>query len=123
MYHFFTSGEELLLHRLSNYLSYENAIAHKGERLSPAQMADVLYMDRSQVVRTLKSLIRKNAIGVWVSGDRMTYYMNPELYQKGEGKTDLRQKFAHEVTTAQRSGAKVFNVQYASKTLLVRTAE
>ncbi len=119
MYNLFTNSEELLLHRLSDYLSYENAIAHKGERLSSMQMADLLYMDRGQFSRTLKKLIRKNAIGVWVSGDKMTYYMNPELYLKGSQKPELMQKFQHEVTTAKREGATVFNIRYASKTLLV----
>lgn len=120
MYKFFSPSEELLLHRLSNYMSYENAIAHNGERLSPAQMADLLHMDRSQFSRTMKGLIRKNAIGVWMSGGKLTYYMNPELYRKGDGKRDLLQKFAHEVTTAQGDGAKVFDVRYASRTLLSR---
>lgn len=121
MYHFFTNAEEALINRLSNYLSYENAIAYRGERLSPMQMADVLGMDRGQLSRTLKTLIRKNAIGVWRSGDKLTYYMNPELYQKGGSHPDLRQKFAHEVTTARKDGnARVFDVRYASRTLLVR---
>ncbi len=120
MYGFFTNGEELLLNRLSDYLSYENAISHKGERLEPMQMADLIGMDRGQFSRTLKKLIRKNAIGIWVSGDKMTYYMNPELYRKGNSQKDLLQKFAHEVTQAKKEGAVVFNVRYATRTLLSR---
>ena len=80
----------------------------------------MLDIDRGQLSRTLNNLIRKNAIGVWRSGDKMTYYLNPELYQKGGGKEELRKKFAHEVTSAKRMGAKVFDARYASRTLLVR---
>ena len=84
-HNFFTGAEERVLSRLATYLQLNtNAIVTPGgEYMSIEDMARYLYMDRTHVRRTVKGLIRKNAIGVWRSGDYEIYYINPFLYRKG----------------------------------------
>mgnify|MGYP001285290898 CR=1 FL=1 len=81
----FTAAEERILSRLANYLQLNtNAIVTPGgEYMGIEDMARYLYMDRAHVRRRIKSLIRKNAIGVWRSGDYEIYYINPVLYRCG----------------------------------------
>jgi len=83
---FFTGAEERLLGRLSDFLQLNtNAIVTPGgEYMSIEDMARYLYMDRVHVRRTVKALIRKNAVGMWRSGDFEIYYINPALYRCGD---------------------------------------
>ena len=82
----FTSAEERTLHRLSMFLQLNtNAIVSPGgEYMNIEGMAVETGIDRSNLRKIIKSLIQKNAVGMWKSGDNEIYYMNPFLYQMGE---------------------------------------
>jgi hypothetical protein len=82
----FTSAEEKTLHRLSMFLQLNtNAIVSPGgEYMNIERMAIETGIDRSNIRKTIKSLIHKNAVGIWKSGDNEIYYMNPFLYQMGD---------------------------------------
>lgn len=82
----FTTAEEKTLHRLSMYLQLNtNAIVTtSGEYMGIEQMAEETNIDRSNIRKVIKTLMKKNALGMWQSGGREIYYMNPFLYQMGE---------------------------------------
>ena len=92
---FFTNKEETILNRLKYHLAYTNAIAGKNGPMSVADMAVIVQMDESNFRKVLKTLMRKNALGCWESGGKKIYYVNPELYCKGERKVWLERQFAH----------------------------
>lgn len=85
---FFTLAEERVLNALANYLQMNtNAIVTPGgDYMTIDEMARQTGIDRSNLRKWVKSLIRKNAIGKWVSGQKEAYFINPHLYQKGEVK-------------------------------------
>lgn len=99
---FFSDKEKACLADLSHYLSYENAIVGRNGPMSTIEMAKALGMDDSNFRKVLRSLMRKNAIGCFESGERRTYYINPELYCKGDRKPWLEQQFAHRAYVAQQ---------------------
>lgn len=82
----FTSAEEKTLHRLSMFLQLNtNAIvAPNGDYMNIEQMADETGIDRSNIRKVVKLLMKKNSLGQWKSGDKDIYYMNPFLFQMGE---------------------------------------
>jgi predicted transcriptional regulator len=82
----FSTAEEKVLHRLSMFLQLNtNAIVTVGgEYMNVEKMADQTGIDRSNIRKVIKSLMKKNSLGMWKSGDREIYYMNPFLYQMGE---------------------------------------
>lgn len=92
---FFTKTEEQVINRLADYLKYnENSLVTKqGEYMNMQDMADAIFMDRRNMRRYVHSLIRKNAMGMWWSGDREIYYINPELYEKGMAPYPIKQNF------------------------------
>lgn len=92
---FFTDREERILNRLKYHLAYTNVVANSAGPMSVADMAIAVRMDESNFRKVLKMLMRKNAIGCWDSGGRKMYYVNPELYCKGERKLWLERQFAH----------------------------
>jgi hypothetical protein len=81
----FTTAEEKTLHRLSMYLQLNtNAIVTtSGDYMSIEKMAEETNIDRSNIRKVIKTLMKKNALGMWKSGGREIYYMNPFLYQMG----------------------------------------
>lgn len=81
----FTASEEKTLHRLSMFLQINtNAIvAQNGDYMGVEKMAEETGIDRSNIRKVVKLLIKKNALGTWRSGDYEIYYMNPFLYQMG----------------------------------------
>ncbi len=82
----FTAAEERILNRLADFLQLgTNAIVSTGgEYLSIEGMAKQVGMDASNMRKTMKGLVKKNAVGIWKSGDVMTYYVNPFLFQCGD---------------------------------------
>ena len=94
----FTTAEEKTLHRLSMFLQlHTNAIVSpNGEYMSIERMSDETGIDRSNIRKVIKLLMRKNAIGKWSSADQEIYYMNPFLYQSGEVKPFLFNLFDEE---------------------------
>jgi len=87
----FTPTEERILSVLADYLQLNtNAIVTPGgEYMNIDEMARQTGMDRSNMRKWVKSLIRKNAIGKWVSGETEAYFINPYLYQCGDVKPFL----------------------------------
>lgn len=82
---YFKPAEEKTLHRLSMFLQMNtNAIVKNSEYLTIERMADETGMDRSNLRKVIKGLMRKNAIGKWSSGEREVYYINPILYRNGD---------------------------------------
>ncbi len=84
----FTPTEERVLGVLSDYLQMNtNAIVTPGgDYMNVDEMARQTGIDRSNMRKWIKALIRKNAIGKWVSGQKEAYFMNPYLYQCGDVK-------------------------------------
>lgn len=82
----FTAAEERVLNRLADFLQLnKNAIVTPGgEYMTIDEMAEHVGLDRSNMRKTIKSLIKKNAIGKWSSGDSESYYINPFLYKCGD---------------------------------------
>jgi len=82
----FTPTEERVLGALADYLQLNtNAIVTPGgDYMTIDEMARQTGMDRSNLRKWVKSLMRKNAIGKWVSGHKEAYFINPYLYQCGE---------------------------------------
>lgn len=82
----FTPSEEKTLNRLSLFLQLNsNAIvAANGDYMSIEKMADETGIDRSNIRKVVKLLVKKNSLGIWKSGEEEIYYMNPFLYQMGE---------------------------------------
>lgn len=118
---FFTDKERRVLDDLSDWLSYDNAISNTKGHMTVTEMADAIGMDRSNFAKVLKSLTRKNAIGAWISGSRTSYYMNPDLYCKGDEKQWLGQQFSHEASLrCERDAVKIvkFNKARIVTTLL-----
>ena len=81
----FTASEEKTLHRLSMFLQINtNAIvAQNGDYMGIEKMAEETGIDRSNIRKVVKLLIKKNALGTWKSGENEIYYMNPFLYLMG----------------------------------------
>ncbi len=94
----FTSSEERVLNRLAEYLEMNtNAIAKPGGgHMSIDEMAAYVHLDRSHFRRTIRSLMKKNAIGRFTNGFGDTYYMNPWLYEMGEVGELLYHQFREE---------------------------
>lgn len=82
----FTAAEERILNRLSAWLQLNtNAIVTAGgDYMCVEQMAKQIGMDKSHMHKTVKLLVKKNALGIWKSGSMEVYYMNPFLYQCGK---------------------------------------
>ncbi len=82
----FTLAEEKTLHRLSMYLQLNtNAIvSSNGEYMNIEKMAEETGIDRSNIRKVVKELVKKNALGMWKSGENEIYYMNPFLFAMGE---------------------------------------
>ena len=82
----YTPSEEKTLHRLSMFLQLNtNAIVSpNGDYMGIEKMADETGIDRSNIRKVVKLLMKNNSLGMWKSGDREIYYMNPFLYQMGE---------------------------------------
>jgi len=82
----FTAAEERILNRLADYLQLNtNAIVSpSGDYMNIDQMSKQIGMDKSNMHKTMKTLMKKNAIGMWKSGDITAYYMNPFLFQCGD---------------------------------------
>jgi len=82
----FTPAEEKTLHRLSMFLQLNTnaVVAPNGDYMGIEQMADETGIDRSNIRKVVKLLMKKNAFGLWKSGDKEIYYMNPFLFQMGE---------------------------------------
>lgn len=87
----FTTAEEKTLHRLSMFLQLNtNAIINPtGDYMNIEDMANETGIDRSNIRKSIKMLMKKNALGMWKSGDREIYYMNPFLFQTGNIKPFL----------------------------------
>jgi len=81
----FTASEEKTLHRLSMFLQINTnaVVAQNGDYMGIEKMAEETGIDRSNIRKVVKLLIKKNALGTWKSGDNEIYYMNPFLYQMG----------------------------------------
>lgn len=106
---FFTDKERVVLDNLSMFLAYNNSIASKDGPMNPSQMARSLGMDESNFRRVFKGLRSKNAIGKFNSGERDTYYLNPELYCKGEDKPWLVELFRHDSKRMENEGLTLFS--------------
>ncbi|WP_156157854.1 hypothetical protein [Gordoniibacillus kamchatkensis] len=94
----FTAAEERVLNRLAEYLQMNtNAIVNpNGSIMTVEDMARNIRMDRSDIRKYLRQLVRKNALGVWKSGYDETYFMNPFLYVKGKIEPWLYERFEEE---------------------------
>lgn len=94
----FTAAEERVLHRLAVCLEMNtNAIISLGGGyMSIEDMADAVCLDRSNFRKTIRGLIKKNAIGRFTSGFGDSYYMNPCLYEMGEVGSFLYYQFREE---------------------------
>jgi len=94
----FTTAEEKTLHRLSMFLQINtNAIVSTtGEYMSIEKMAEETCIERSHIRKVIKTLMKKNALGMWKSGNYEIYYMNPFLYQMGTVKPYLFDLFDEE---------------------------
>ena len=81
----FTSSEEKTLHRLSMFLQINTnaVVAPNGDYMNIEKMAEEIGIDRSNLRKVIKQLIKNNSLGMWQSGENETYYMNPFLYQMG----------------------------------------
>src|SRR5690242_7974797 len=75
----FTPTEERILNILADYMQLNtNAIVTPGgEYMCVDEMARQTGIDRSNIRKWIKGLIRKNAIGKWVSGNSEGYFINP----------------------------------------------
>lgn len=100
----FTAAEERVLHRLADYLQLNtNALVNPNKSPMTVQdMADRIQMNRSDLTRYLRQLVRKNALGIWKSGYDQTYYMNPYLYERGTISPWLFARFNEEMFTKQQ---------------------
>lgn len=116
---FFTDKELVCLQKLSLHLSYDNAVSDRSGPLNVSSMALAVDMDKGNFSRLLKALMHKNAIGLFASGQRVTYYMNPELYCKGEPKPWLIDQFKHESVLRADEGESLFFVRGNRTTLVV----
>ncbi|MBU7314064.1 hypothetical protein [Paenibacillus oleatilyticus] len=94
----FTPSEEKTLHRLSMFLQLNtNAlVTPNGEYMTIERMADETGIDRSNIRKYVKELMRKNALGKWSSNGREIFYINPFLYQSGDVKPYLFNLFDEE---------------------------
>jgi len=81
----FTPAEEKALHRLSMFLQINTnaVVAQNGDYMGVEKMAEETGIDRSNIRKVIKLLMKKNALGMWKSGEYEIYYMNPFLYQMG----------------------------------------
>jgi len=104
----FTTAEEKTLHRLSMFLQINtNAIVTpNGEYMSIEKMAEETCIERSHIRKVIKLLMKKNALGMWKSGNYEIYYMNPFLYQMGVVKPYLFSLFDEEFHARNRKATK-----------------
>ncbi|MBP1967142.1 replication/maintenance protein RepL [Paenibacillus aceris] len=82
----FKPAEERVLYHLSHFLQMNtNAlVTTHGEYMTVERMADETGIDRSNIRKVVKELMRKNALGRWCSAEREIYYINPFLFQNGD---------------------------------------
>lgn len=94
----FTAAEERILNRLAEFLQLNtNAIVTPGgDYMSIDQMSKQIGMDKSNMHKTMKLLMKKNAVGMWKSGENTIYYMNPFLFQCGDVPEYLFKQFDDE---------------------------
>lgn len=118
----FTASEERALHRLSMFLQlHTNALTTpNGEYMTVERMADETGIDRSNIRKTIKELMRKNAVGRWASADREIYYLNPFLFQNGDIKPFLFNLFDKEYHERCREEALELYLAGRKKTSLIR---
>lgn len=83
-YRVFTGLERTVLDKMANYLQWNTNILvdREGQYLTPAAMADLFEMDRSNLHKVLRGLKKKNAIGHWDAANDH-WMINPELFFKG----------------------------------------
>ncbi len=95
---YFTTAEEKALNRLSLYLQWNtNAVCRKdGAAMTVDEMANAAGVDRSHFRKTILSLVKKNAIGIWKNGYGEVYYINPYLYEFGTVEQWLFARFEDE---------------------------
>lgn len=81
----FTTAEEKTLNRLSIFLQINTnaVVSPNGSYMGVEEMAKETGIDRSNIRKAVKTLIGKNALGMWRSGENEIYYMSPFLYQMG----------------------------------------
>ena len=113
----FTTAEEKTLHRLAMYLQLNtNAIVTpRGDYMNIERMAEETNIDRSNIRKVIKELIKKNAIGMWKSGDYEIYYMNPFLYEMGNVPPFLFNQFDEEYHRRVQIEHNLFKVKAGKK--------
>lgn len=111
-YGLFTLKEESVLNALADHLNYRNQIVDGEVPMTPATMARVLFEDRNNFLKVLKSLQRKNAVGCWKSNEIEIWYVNPALYRRGRGHKDISSSFSDAAKERERQGARVFNLPH-----------
>ena len=92
-YGFLSLKERDVLSSLADHLDYQNALMDGGVAMTPAMMARAIYEDPRNFHRVLKSLQRKNVMGCWSSNGVNIWYINPDLYRRGQGKKEVASNF------------------------------
>lgn len=102
----FTLAERDLLDALEACVEIgSNALAEKHHAYSLRELAERVNLDQGNVSRTMRQLIRKNAVVVVERGDGKTYYVNPTLFAAGPIDPWVRELFTTRLRERLREGA------------------
>ncbi len=102
----FTLAERDLLDALEGCVELgSNALADRHHAFSLREVAERTGLNIGNVSRTMRQLIRKNAVALVEQGDGRTYYVNPLLFVAGPVDPWVKELFALRLRDRLREGA------------------
>lgn len=102
----FTLAERDLLDALEGCVELgSNALADRYHAYSLREVAERTGLNSGNVSRTLRQLLRKNAVALVEKGDGRTYYVNPALFAAGPVDPWVKELFATRLRDRLREGA------------------
>ncbi len=102
----FTLAERDLLDALEGCVELgSNALADRHHAYSLREVAERTGLNIGNVSRTMRQLIRKNAVALVEKGDGRTYYVNPVLFAAGPVDPWVKELFATRLRDRMREGA------------------